>query len=214
MTLSEEIQQLLASYNFPDRIAETVSEVMSHIEANRTATGILEGERAPDFELLGDSGARIHLSERLQQGPVVLSFFRGAWCPICNLQLRALDRALPQIRAAGASLIGIHPDASLIRPGRSGVDFDLAPDLDQSVIRAYRLQFTVPPRVREIYTHDFNTDISSYTADGSWNLPVPATFVIDPQGIVRRRHVNADFTRRMEPEEVIQALAQIRQGSS
>ncbi|MEX2301359.1 MAG: peroxiredoxin-like family protein [Bryobacterales bacterium] len=210
MKLRDEIQTLLASYSTPDEAAAVISEEMARIDHNREAPGIAVGERAPDFRLPNSVGEEVWLEERLRRGPVVVSFFRGAWCPVCNLQLRALHRALPELREAGGSLVGIHPDMALFGNVEVSPDFDMVCDPKQSVIHDYRLQFTVPARVRQIYTSAFNTDISSYNADGSWRLPVPGTFVIDQDGIVRRRHVTADFTRRMEPEEVIEALEELR----
>lgn len=210
MKLKNEIQLLLASYNTPDHVAAVISEAMARIEENREAPGIALGERAPDFRLPNSAGEEVWLNERLQQGPVVVSFFRGAWCPICNLQLRALHRALPAIREAGGSLIGVHPDTARFGDAEALPGFDMVCDADQSVISAYRVQFTVPAKVQQIYTDTIRTDISSHNADGSWRLPVPATFAIDQEGVVRRRHVTADFTKRMEPEDVIEALEELR----
>jgi peroxiredoxin len=210
MKLKQEIQLLLASYNTPDEVAVVISEAMARIDANREAPGIALGEQAPDFRLSNDAGEEVWLKQRLQSGPVVVSFFRGAWCPICNLQLRALHRALLAIREAGGSVIGVHPDLARFGEAEDLPGFDIVCDPDQSVIRAYRLQFTVPEQVQQIYTSTINTDISRHNADGSWRLPVPGTFVIDQEGLVRRRHVTADFTRRMEPEEVVKALEELR----
>ena len=210
MKLQDEIQLLLASYNTPDAAAAVISEEMARIDANREAPGIAAGERAPDFRLPNSAGEEVWLEERLRRGPVVLTFFRGSWCPVCNLQVRALHHVLPELREAGGSLVGIHPDVALFGEVDVSPDFDMVCDPKQSVIRDYRLQFSVPARVRQIYTSVFNTDISSYNADGSWRLPVPGTFVIGQDGIVWRRHVTADFTRRMEPEDVIEALEELR----
>ena len=214
MKLKDEIQLLLASYSTPDAAAAVISEAMARLDHNREAPGIAVGERAPDFRLPNSAGEVVWLQQRLQQGPVVVSFFRGAWCPICNLQLRALHRAMPELRAAGGTLVGIHPDAARFGSPEESLDFDIVRDVDQAVIRAYVLQFVVPAQVQQIYTNIFNTDISRLNADGSWCLPVPGTFVIDQEGIVRRRHVTADFTRRMEPDEVIEALEELRGAKS
>ena len=206
MSLNEEIRQLLNSYSLPADVGRQMGEAMARLDANRVAPGLAVGEKAADFRLPNAAGQNVSLEERLSQGPVVLTFYRGAWCPICNLQLLAFERALPGIRSLGASVIAVAPDDSEPTPNNSRLDFDLLTDADQSVIRAYRLHYRVPDEVRWIYTGVFDTDVSSFNADGSWNLPVPATFIVDRGGIVRNRHVTADYLRRMEPDEVVAAL--------
>ncbi len=136
-------------------------------------------------------------------------FYRGAWCPSCNLQLLALQRSWPHMRSLNASLIAISPDDSEPRPNETQLDYDILTDADQKVIRDYKVQYYVPPEVQEIYLGVLDTDVSSYNSDGSWNLPVPGTFVIDQKGIIRKRHVTADSLNQMEPEEVIAALEDI-----
>ena len=140
---------------------------------------------------------------------MVLSFYRGEWCPFCNLELRALQAALPQLRSHGAALIAISPqspDHSLSVTEKAGLTFDVLSDARQEVIAAYRVQFTVPADIKDLHLNVFGNDPSSQTADGSWNLPIPATFVMDRTGIIRARHVSADYTTRMDPAEIEAAL--------
>ena len=210
MSLNEEIQQLLNSYSLPADVGRQMGEAMARLDANRVAPGLEVGETTPDFRLPNAAGQDVSLEERLSQGPVVLTFYRGAWCPVCNLQLLAFERALPGIRSLGASVIAVAPDDSEPTPNNSQLDFDLLTDADQSVIRAYRLHYRVPDEVRWIYTGVFDTDVSNFNADGSWNLPVPATFIVDRGGIVRNRHVTADYLRRMEPDDVVAALEALK----
>ena len=212
MNLREEISELLASYNVPAEVARRIVLNFRQIEREQIAPGIPEGARAPDFELRNSRRERVRLYERLERGPAVVTFFRGAWCPICNLQVAALARALPQIRAAGGCLIGVHPDAGpLLEDPPEG--FDLCSDPGQQVISQWRVQFTIPPALQKYYFGSLDTDISRYNIDGSWRLPVPATFIIDRDGIVRRRHVTADFTKRIEPEDVAAALEEMAGGA-
>ena len=210
MSLNEEIQQLLNSYSLPAEVGRQMGDAMARLDANRVAPGLEVGENAPDFRLPNAAGQEVSLEDRLSQGAVVLTFYRGAWCPICNLQLLALQRALPGIHSLGASVIAVAPDDSEPTPDNTQLDFDLLTDVDQSVIGAYRLHYRVPDEVRWIYTGVFDTDVSDFNADGSWNLPVPATFIVDREGIVRNRHVTADYLRRMEPDEVVAALEELK----
>ena len=213
MKLNEEIRQVLASYALPAGVVETMADAMARLDANRVAPGIAVGERAPEFRLPNLRGDETSLGDLLAKGPVVLTFFRGEWCPVCNLQLAALQRALPEIRKLGATLAAVSPQfidhaADLAR--KHEIEFEILSDVTQSAIRDYRLQFLMPKEVREIYTGIFALDISEQNGDGSWKLPVPGTFVLDGEGVVRVRHVTADFTRRMEPDDVVAALESLQ----
>ena len=217
MNLNEEIQQVLASYALPHDVIETFAVAMGRIEENKVAPGLSAGQQAPDFDLPDPNGKPVRLSERLADGPVVLSFFRGDWCPICNLQLRALERALPDIREAGASLLAVTPQSlqhALSLQEKAELTFDVLSDVEQKVIRDYRVQFTVPPELQELYLGFYSLDLGEQNGDGSWNLPVPGTVIIDAEGIVRKTHVTADFTRRMEPDDVIEALGPLAAAAS
>ena len=144
MNLNDEIQQVLAGYALPNDVIETFATAMGRLEENNVAPGLSAGERAPDFELPNPHGKPVRLSERLAGGPVVLSFFRGDWCPICGLQLRALERALPEIREARASLIAVTPQSlehALSLQEKAELTFDVLSDAGQKVIRDYRVQF-------------------------------------------------------------------------
>lgn len=208
MSLQEEISDLLASYNTPMSTVRQMALAIRQIEKERIAPGIDVGQPAPDFELPNSQGRAIRLSEKLRHGPAVVTFFRGAWCPICSLQVAALVRALPEIRATGGCLIGVHPDAGpLVDDPQEG--FELCSDPHQQVIEQWRVQFEMPPALQRYYLGEVDTDISKYNLDGTWRLPVPATFVVDQSGVVRKRHVTADFTNRMEPEAVVAALQEI-----
>jgi peroxiredoxin len=213
MNLNEEIRHVLAGLAIPESVNRTIAEAMEQVERNQVAPGLAIGNPAPDFTLSNPYKQPIALHDKLAQGPVVLSFFRGDWCPVCNLQLQALQRALPEIRQAGASLVTVTPQSltyTLSFQEKAALEFDVLSDVDQSVMRAYRVQFAMPEKVKDIYLGVFALDLGEQNTDGSWNLPVPGTFIIDRQGIIRKRHVTADFTRRMEPDDVLEALESLR----
>jgi peroxiredoxin len=205
VTLNHEIQQLLASFNVPEDVTRAFAEANSDVTDKGIAPGIAVGERAPDLELADSAGRLIRLSDQLDRGPAVISFFRGAWCPVCNLQLAAFHRALPEIKELGATILAIHPDSGeLLAEPPDG--FFILSDPDQAVIKSYKLQYTVPPNLQRIYPGLYGIEVATQNVDGSWSLPVPGTFIVGQDGIVRRQHVRADFTQRMEPVDVIDAL--------
>jgi len=192
-----------------------VATMIERLRAEGTVPGIDIGERAPDFTLPDANGRPVSLADRLTAGPVVVSFYRGAWCPICNTELTALQQALPRIKEHGASLAAITPeppDASQAFVQKLGLGFDVLSDLDQAVIRAYRLQFSLDEDLRPFY-RSFNMALDERNADGSWNLPVPATFLLDADGIVRARHVDPNYRERMAIDEILLALDALTQES-
>lgn len=193
----------------PGPVAARISTGNDEVTTSGVAPGLWVGDRAPAFALPNAIGSTVELAQRLSMGPVVLSFYRGEWCPYCNLELRALQSALSRFKAYGASVIAISPqtpDHSLSVAEKNALAFDVLSDVDQAVIRAYRLQFTVPADMKDLYLTTFHNDLSAQAADGSWDLPIPATFVIDRAGIIRARHVSVDYRTRMDPVEIEAAL--------
>ena len=143
------------------------------------------------------------------KGPVVVTFYRGEWCPYCNIQLRALQAALPRFTELGASLIAISPQAadhSLSLREKHELAFPVLSDLDQSVIRDYRVQFTLTGDLEDLQVNVFQNDPADQNADHSRSLPLPATFVIDRDGVVRYAFVPADWRIRAEPKDIEAAL--------
>lgn len=209
MNLNDQLAQLITSFNFPEDVITTIKNTNTLLETSRVAPGLKIGDKAPNFYLSNANGKEVCLEKYLAKGPVVLSFYRGDWCPFCNLELRALQEVLASIKSVGGSLLAISPqlsDKALSLTEKHELSFELLSDPDQKVIQDYKLQYTVPPELQDIYLDKFKIDISQQNADGSWNLPVPATFILDNKGIIRVRHVSMDFTTRMEPENVLDSI--------
>jgi peroxiredoxin len=186
--------------------------MVAELLARGAVPGLEIGDQAPDFALPDQNGQIVTLRQRLDRGPVVVSFYRGAWCPYCNIELRALQMALPKLDELGASLIAIspqRPDDALTLAEREQLAFDVLSDPDQEPIRAYRLQFELSDELKAIYPL-LGMDLSELNADGSWHLPVPATLVLDAAGVVRARHVDPDYTRRMDVDEILETLSSLR----
>jgi peroxiredoxin len=143
----------------------------------------------------------------LKQGPVVLTFYRGDWCPYCNLQLRAYQAILPRIRELGANLVAISPqtpDNSLSTAEKKGLTFPVLSDGGNAVARRYGLVFSLSETLRTT-----GANLPSFNGDDSWDLPMPGTFVIAPDGTVRLAFVDADWTRRLEPAAILDALQRL-----
>jgi peroxiredoxin len=138
---------------------------------------------------------------------VLLTFYRGDWCPYCTLQLRAYQAILPQIRELGAGLVAISPqtpDNSLSTAEKKGLTFPVLSDAGNEVARQYGLVFSLSETLRTV-----SADLTSYNGDDSWELPMPGTFVIAPDGTVRLAFVDADWTRRLEPAAILDTLRRL-----
>jgi peroxiredoxin len=175
-----------------------------------TQTSLKNGDIAPDFELPNAVGEQIKLSDRLQQGAVILTFYRGGWCPYCNLELRAYQQLLPQIQAAGATLIAISPqlpDHSLATAEKNQLDFDVLSDVGSTVAQSYNLAFELSDELKQLYTQ-LGHALPDVNGTPDWQLPIPATFVIAPDRQILLAHVDVDYRNRLEPMVALTAASQ------
>ncbi|MBB5065006.1 peroxiredoxin-like family protein [Granulicella mallensis] len=168
------------------------------------------GDAAPEFTLPDAFGHEVSLGSLLAEGPVVISFYRGEWCPYCNLELRELQAALPKMQALGAKLVAISPekpDGGIIATEKNQLTFPILSDFKNKLARQFGIVFQVGDGVKDLGKSRFNNDLELRNGEGSYQLPVPATYVIDASGIIRFSHVDADYmTGRVEAETVVAAL--------
>lgn len=195
------------------RFPEATLRTMDAATVDLARSGIAErsvpvGAAAPTFSLPDATGEQVSLGGLLAKGPVVLSFYRGGWCPYCNLELRALQSALSDIEAAGATLVAVSPqlpDSSLSTAQKLELSFPVLSDVGNVVARAYGLVFSLPEDLRAVYDRMGN-DLPAVNGDHTFELPVPATYVIGGDGTVAWRFVEPDYKRRGEPADILQAL--------
>jgi peroxiredoxin len=165
-------------------------------------------EAAPDFALPNAAGKSIVLRDLLKSGPVILTFYRGGWCPYCNIQLRAYQSVLPQISASGARLVAISPqlpDNSLDTVNKNALTFDVLSDVRNEVARSYGLVYSLPEEIRAALRSN-NKALPSINGDQSWELPVPATYVIARDQRVALAYIDVDYRKRLEPEALLTCL--------
>ncbi|MBW4570916.1 MAG: AhpC/TSA family protein [Tolypothrix carrinoi HA7290-LM1] len=169
------------------------------------------GDIAPDFYLSNAVGKKIRLSEKLKEGAVILTFYRGGWCPYCNLELRAYQKVLPQIDELGASLLAVSPqtpDASLSTAEKNDLEFDVLSDVGSKVAEAYGIAFTLPDELKALYI-ELGHPLPDTNGTDDWMLPIPATFAIAQNQRVILAHVDVDYRDRLEPSEAISALQKL-----
>lgn len=166
------------------------------------------GQRIPPITLPDATGRVVQVETLLRQGPVVISFYRGGWCPYCSLELYALQRRLPEIRELSAGLVAISPelpDRSLSAIAKHGLEFPVLSDGGNFVARAFGLAHPIDPRVVAYQIRNGN-DVAAFNGEPAAEVPLPATYVVDTEGIIRFAFVDADYTRRAEPADVIAAI--------
>lgn len=210
-TLAEQTQDTVEAFigGLPEEVQQTVGGVMQRLmSSNITDNASNVGDKAPEFSLPNVKGGDTTLSELLESGPVVLSFYRGGWCPFCNLEFKALHDKLPEMQALGATLVGISPEALAVSQQTAqdnALEFEVLSDEGNRVARDYGLVMVVDEAIRPHYMQ-WGIDIPTANGDETFELPVPATYVIDQSGVIRAAHVDKDYTKRMEPADIVAAL--------
>jgi peroxiredoxin len=164
------------------------------------------GDRAPTIALKNAKGETVDVSVLLKKGPVVVTFYRGGWCPYCNFELRAYQEILPEITAAGASLVAISPekpDDTLSTAEKNALAFEVLSDVGQQVGRAFGLVYEFSDELKSAY-RGFDLDIPALNGTpDEWALPVSATYVIDRGGIIAYAYTDPDYRDRADPRDVL-----------
>jgi peroxiredoxin len=180
-----------------------------HIESLRAegaeARALKPGDALPDLTLPDVRGGELRLRGAL---PAVIVFYRGGWCPYCNLELRYWQTKLPEIAAAGGTLMAISPedpDNSLATAEKNGLAFPVLSDTDGAAARAFGLEFELPPELQALYA-EVGHALPEIGAGTGWRLPVPGTFVVGRDGRVALAHADADYRKRLEPAAALAAL--------
>ena len=212
MTLAEDLAARAAQgrANLSQATQDMYQRALAELDASGTAERALrEGATAPDFELPNQVGEMVRLSDLLRSGPVILSFYRGQWCPFCNLELRALQRAMEDIEAAGATLVAVSPntpDNSMTVVEKHGLSFPVLSDHDNGVARQFNLVYEMTAENIENY-QEKGRDVAAMNGSDRWELPIPATYVIDGDRVIRYAFVDSNHRVRAEPAEVVRIAA-------
>jgi peroxiredoxin len=207
--LNQGLTELTGQLGVPQDVSDLITRELGALEQAGTAPGLSVGDEAPDFELPDATGRQVRLSDLLRDGPVVLSFYRGEWCPYCNLTLHTWQQRLDDLSNAGGRFVAVtpqRPSDALSLTEKHQLAFPVLSDETQDVIRAYKLHFDLPSALKDLYGNAWGLDLTEQNADGSWSLPVPGTFVVDRDRKIRFAFAWADYRVRAEPDEVLAAL--------
>lgn len=170
--------------------------------------GLQIGQQAPDATLADPTGASVSLADELKKGPAVIVFYRGGWCPYCNKHLHQWSMHLDELARAGARLIAISPekpDESAKTIEKDGLKFTVLSDTSMEAAKGFKLVFEMDPQTQKKYK-GYGIDLSKHNASATWQLPHPATFVIDASGVVRYASVDTDYTKRADPKDALAAV--------
>ena len=204
----EEITANTRQYVPAEKLAITERTIEELRRAGVAGGALSLGAKAPEFELADGDGKTFRSAEALSRGRLVVSFYRGRWCPYCVAELESLQAALPQIQAAGASLVAISPQV----PKHSGftadqhqLRFPVLSDPGNRVARQFGLVYRLPQELERLYRTIF-INLPLANGDQSWELPLPATYILERDGTVLYAFADPDHMRRAEPAELLDRL--------
>jgi len=211
MSLIDELQAFRekSEAGIPPEIREKFQKQQMELKERQIeASAKKQGDKMDNFELSNAKGDKVSLENVLKNGPVVISFYRGGWCPYCNMELRALQSCLPEIKALGAQLLAISPqvpDKSLTTQEKNELEFEVLSDQGNEVAKALGLVFEVAEELRPIYKQ-WGADLTEFHGDEKYELPIPSTIVVDTDGTIIHAHHDLDYTNRMDPGKILDVL--------
>ncbi|WP_274653890.1 peroxiredoxin-like family protein [Paenibacillus humicola] len=215
MSLKEQLDKVKESFiaSAPEEAQTEVFRLIREQQESGIPFGLKAGDKAPDFTLANPLGKPVTLYDELSKGPVVLTFYRGGWCPFCSLQLRSYQQLLPEIEKLGGRLIAVSPqspDNSLSQQEKEELTFQVLSDPNGQTAENFGVLYELPESLQQIFSGTLGLDLTVFNASNRWVLPIPATFIIGRDGIVRRAHVDPDFTVRLDPQEIVHELKSLQ----
>ena len=211
MTLTEQLNELAegSKQRHPGIAQDTMQAAIDElVQSSILETATKSGAKIPEISLPNAIGKTIHLNEVLKENRVVLTFYRGGWCPYCNLELKAFQNALPEIEAKGAKLIAISPetpDNSLTTSEKNALSFEVLSDTDNKTARDLGLVFQLPGALQSLYKR-FGIDLDNNQNNTNQELPIAATYIIEKDGTISYQFLKEDYKLRADPSEVLATL--------
>jgi peroxiredoxin len=220
MALQDRLDAFKADFEagrLPLKPPKEALDIMHRATADLIASGQAQrakraGDAAPEFTLKDPDGKEVSSRDLLAKGPLVVSFYRGVWCPYCNLELQALQAALPEIAARGASLVAISPQTapnSRKSERDNKLSFPILSDVRSEVAKAFGIRFSLPDDLIALYK-SFKNDLPVFNDDPAWVLPMPARYVIGTDGVIAYAEINPDYTQPPDPSELLPVLDRLR----
>ncbi len=185
--------------------------VQGLIDSGAADGALRVGDPLPEFLLPNAEGTLVSSSQLLANGPLVLSFYRGVWCPYCSEELNALAIAAPSLKAAGATVAAVTPEiggVALRTKKERDLQFEILCDVDNGVAMEFGLMFRIPEDIQASYMK-FNVDMPKIYGNDGWMIPIPATYVVGRDGVIAYAYVNPDYRERCDPESLIKIVSKL-----
>ncbi|WP_103068039.1 peroxiredoxin-like family protein [Aquimarina sediminis] len=211
MSLTEDLKARaeVSAKKYPENIRKVMSNGIQILkDTNMISKALKTGDLIPEITLPNAAHKNISVQEVLLDKKVILSFYRGSWCPYCNLELIALQRSLHEFEKYGATLIAISPetpDNSLTTSEKNNLSFEVLSDIDNKIAKEFNLAFSLPDDLIEVYK-GFNIDLEKSNGNKNQQLPVSATYIIDQDGTIVYDFIKEDYKERADPKEIIKQL--------
>jgi peroxiredoxin len=207
MSLKEQLAEYRAGWfkRVPPERQAIMERHIAELRDGLARTALKAGDAAPPIVLRNAKGETVDVGDMLRRGPVIVTFYRGGWCPYCNLELRAFEKALPEIKAAGAALVAISPekrDDTVTTAEKNALSFEVLSDVGQKVGRAFGLVYVFTEELKRAYG-GFGLDIPAKNAASEWALPIAATYLIGQNGKILYAYTDADYRDRVDPQDVL-----------
>lgn len=215
MSLEQDLRALTENVRTqaPADVLATIDAAVDTLATGGLAARTLRaGQRMPDFTLPDATGRQVSSAMLRERGPLLVIFYRGEWCPYCNLALRAFQAGHADFAALGVELVAIspeQPDHALTMQQKHALEFPVLSDAGLAVARNFGLVYTLDERLRPIY-ENFGVDLPARNGTASFELPVPANYLVDRDGTVLEAHVDVDYRRRLEPATALEWIARHR----
>lgn len=212
-TLSESLKEQKEQFNTtaPEHKKLAYEDGIKAVEESGVIEAALNvGDKAPDFTLANAEGINVNLYDELKKGPVVLTWYRGGWCPYCNINMQFIQSNLEEFTSRGANLVALTPglpDQTLSMAEKHDLEFQVLSDLNNKVAHTYGLVFQLTPEVEAIYEEAFHLSVRN--GNDSGELPLAATYVLDKDGTITWCFLHPDYRERAEIEDIIKALDDI-----
>lgn len=199
------------------RVGPDIADLVATDIDDLRQSGLLDrvarpGDRLPALTLPNAAGDAVDLHALSESGPLVITFYRGGWCPYCNLELRGYQQLLDGFTSHGATLVAVSPetpDDTLDTAQKNALAFPVLSDVEGRLADALGIRFALSPAVQALYRR-FGHDLPTRNGDGGWSLPMPATFVVAKGGVIASVFADPDYRRRLDPEAALAAVAALR----
>lgn len=211
LTLKDQLRLMReeTARKLPPEKAKAIQDALDKLrDSHFTDRALKVGQKMPDFSLKDAHGKTVHLRDLRKNGPVIVTFYRGSWCPYCNAQLSAYQKHLKEFQAKGATLIAItpeKPDLAVLTEEKKKLAFPILTDSDNKLAKKLGLVWAVEGELKKIY-NQFGVDLEKDQGNSEWKLPIPATYIVAKDGKIKYAFLDIDYTHRADPSDLLNSL--------